>query len=432
MIIFWILAVAMMAVAVALILPPLLGHAHHGTVSREAVNLAIFNERLADLEQDEGDAAQRDQVRHEMERELIQDLPEENTSGQPHRRGSRIAAVAVVVAVPMLSTLIYTQLGSSQALHGAAPSRASAANQPLPPDHPTVGEQQATPSMDQMAEKLAARLKLEPADLEGWTMLGRSYMVMQDYPRARDAFAQAYGLAPDEAELVSRYAEASALAQGGDLTGEPLELVAKLLELEPDHPNGLWLSGLAAYQRQDYREAVERWSRLAAIIGSGPNSDALAQYLSEARAQLGEPAPETPASARVASASQADTRTQAPSDTSGTPRSLSVRVTLAPELADKASPDDTVFIFARAAQGPRMPLAILQRTVAELPVAVTLDDSMAMTPAMKLSNFSEVVVGARVSKSGNAMPQAGDLEGSSPSAPESRNGTVSVTIDRVI
>ena len=107
-------------------------------------------------------------------------------------------------------------------------------------------------------------------------------------------------------------------------------------------------------------------------------------------------------------------------------------VVAAPELAGKASPDDTVFIFARAAQGPRMPLAIVQRTVAELPVSVTLDDSMAMTPAMKLSNFSEVVVGARISKSGNAMPQAGDLEGSSQPMSESRNGAVNVTIDRVI
>ncbi len=432
MIIFWILAVTMMAMAVALILPPLLGHGRHGTVSREAVNLAIFEERVAALEQDEGDAAQREQIRHEMERELIQDLPEETAGGQPRRRGNRITAVAVVMAVPMLSTLVYTQLGSSQALHGVAPLRATATNQTLPADHPAVGDQKTVPSLDKMVEDLAARLKREPANLEGWIMLGRSYMVMERYPQARDAFAQAYKLAPDNTEAISRYAEASALAQGGDLSGKPLELVAKLLALEPDHPNGLWLSGLAAYKRQDYREAVERWSRLAAMIGSGPNSDTLAQYLSEARAQLGETVPETADDSRTVNARRADTRPEAPADTSGTPHALSVHVSLAPELADKASPDDTVFIFARAAQGPRMPLAIVQRTVAELPVSVTLDDSMAMTPAMKLSNFSKVVIGARISKSGNAMPQTGDLEGSSQPMSENRNGAVNVTIDRVI
>ncbi len=432
MIIFWILAVTMMAVAVALLLPPLLGHGHHATVSREAVNLAIFNERLADLELDETDASQREQVRHEMERELLEDVSQEHADSRPRRRGSRIAAIAVVAGVPILSTLVYAQLGSRQALQDGPQPQATAGTQGMPADHPAVGQEQAVASLDQMVENLAARLQREPTDVTGWTMLGRSYMVMERYPEARDAFARAYALAPDDPDLLSRYAEATSLAQGGELTGKPLELVTRLLELQPDHPNGLWLAGFAAYQRHDFQEAEKHWSRLAAMLGTGPNSDTLAKYLSEVRTRLGKPDVETTADTGVASSPVTDTLSQ-PADASATaPRSVSVRVSLAPELADRASPGDTVFIFARAAQGPRMPLAIVQRTVAELPVSVTLDDSMAMSPAMKLSNFPEVVVGARVSKTGNAMPQAGDLEGSSEPLPESGRVTVNVTIDRVI
>ncbi len=433
MIIFWILAATMMAVAVALILPPLLGHSRHATVSREAVNLAIFNERLAALEQEEADPSQRDRIRHEMERELIQDVAEDETAFRSGHRGSRMAAIAIVVSIPALSALVYAKLGSQDALQASPPSPAVAGNQSLPADHPAVGAQPGTPSLAQMVEKLAARLNQEPADLQGWTMLGRSYMVMERYAEARDAFARAYAMSPDDPELVSRYAEATALARGGDLSGKASELVDRLLELAPDHPNGLWLAGLAAYQRQDYPQAVDRWSRLAAMVGTGPNSDAVAEYLAKARARLGDTSPATTASARPTQSPVAASTSPSSSSAPITPsRSLSVRVSLAPELADKASPGDTVFIFARAAEGPRMPLAIVQRTVAELPVSVTLDDSMAMTPTMKLSNFPEVVVGARVSKSGNAMPQAGDLEGSSPPMSESASGAINVTIDRVI
>ncbi|MDJ0889897.1 MAG: c-type cytochrome biogenesis protein CcmI [Gammaproteobacteria bacterium] len=431
MILFWILAAAMMVAAVLLLLPPLLGHSRDSSVSRDAVNLAIFNERVADLEQDLGDSNQRRQVRQELERELLQDVAEAGDTVRPARAVNRIAAVAVVLVVPLVSVLAYTQLGSRQALQGTTP--AVAADQTLPADHPAVGGEQGTPSLERMVENLAERLQREPANLEGWTMLGRSYMVLERYPEARDAFAQAISLGPDDPELLSRYAEAAALAQGGELNGLPMQLVNRLLQLDSDHPNGLWLAGLAAYQAQDYREAVERWTRLAALVGTGPNSDTLAQYLAEARTRLGEAPTETiaagsPVGTAATEGAPALSGDLAPSSTP----SLSVRVSLAPELADRASPEDTVFIFARAAQGPRMPLAIVQRTVAELPVSVTLDDSMAMTPAMKLSNFTEVVIGARVSKTGNAVPQSGDLEGSSPPTQRSEADAVTVTINRVI
>ena len=159
MIVFWILAVTMIAVAVALILPPLVGRGHHATVSREAVNLAIFNERLAELEQEEADASERNQVRQELERELVLDASKETSGDRPRHRGSRLVAIAVVVSIPLLSILVYNQLGSHQALLGDPGSLQAATNQALPPDHPTVGGQAGTPSLEQMVVKLAARLE---------------------------------------------------------------------------------------------------------------------------------------------------------------------------------------------------------------------------------------------------------------------------------
>jgi len=390
-------------------------------VNREALNVAIYKERLAELDNDQADAAQREQVRHEIERELIEDVHDAGEQEQPRHKAGRSVAVIVALAIPLVSVALYYHLGSRAALEGGPQPQA------MPSDHPQVAGQQATPSLEEMVAVLAARLESEPDDLKGWTMLGRSYMAMNRHAQARDAYARAYALAPDEPPLISEYAEAMALAQGGALAGRPMQLVARLLEIDPAQPNGLWLSGLAAYQQEDYETAVRRWTRLSEIIGSGEGADMLAQHLDGARARLGEPA----AALTQAAAPEAPASPPAPAG-SPAPGALSVQVFLAPELADKAAPSDTVFIFARAAQGPRMPLAILKKTVGELPVSVTLDDSMAMTPAMKLSNFPKIVVGARVSRSGNAVPQSGDLEGLSQPVAEGRPQPVKITINRVI
>jgi len=421
MIMFWIIAVAMMLLAVAVLLPPLLGGSHYQGVNREALNVAIYKERLAELDNDQADAAQREQVRHEIERELIEDTRDAGEKGQPRHKAGRSVAVIVALAIPLVSVVLYSQLGSRAALVGGPQPQA------MPSDHPQVAGQQATPSLEEMTANLAARLESDPDNLEGWRMLGRSYMAMQRHAQARDAYARAYALAPDEPQIISEYAETLALAQGGALAGRPMQLVARLLEMDPAQPNGLWLSGLAAVQQEDFETAVHQWTRLSEIVGSGEGADMLAQHLAGARARLGEPA------AAPAQAAAADAPVSPPTP-EGTPAggTLSVQVFLAPALADKTTPSDTVFIFARAAQGPRMPLAIIRKTVGELPVSVTLDDSMAMTPAMRLSNFPEIVVGARISRSGNAMPQSGDLEGLSQPVADDRPQPVKITINRVI
>jgi cytochrome c-type biogenesis protein CcmH len=183
------------------------------------------------------------------------------------------------------------------------------------------------------------------------------------------------------------------------MAGQPYELVKKALAIQPFNQKALWLAGTASYQAQDYSTTLEYWKRLLQVFPKGSdNYQQMQRNVAEVQQKLGLPVDmEAMTAARDASASG--------------PKVTGV-VKLDDSLAMDASINDTLFVFARAANGPRMPLAIVRKTVKDLPLEFTLDDSMAMNPAMKLSNFNEVVIGARISRSGNAMPQSGDMEGS--------------------
>ena len=262
-----------------------------------------------------------------------------------------------------------------------------------------------------MAERLAERLKAKPDDAEGWSMLGRSYSVLEMFPQALTAFQRVIALRPEDAQGYVDYADALGMTQGRKLAGEPEKLIARALQLDPDNVKALSLSGTLALDRGDAAGAAQLWAH--ALQKTEPGSE-MAQRLQGAiddarQRAAGPPAPALAAAAQAPAAAPA--ALAAPAAAAG---SVQVRISLAPALAAMASPDDTVFIFARALQGGKAPLAIQRRQVKDLPLQLTLDDSMAMSPALRLSSVSQVIVGARVSKSGNAMPQPGDLQGLSP------------------
>jgi cytochrome c-type biogenesis protein CcmH len=256
--------------------------------------------------------------------------------------------------------------------------------------------------IEAMTQKLADRLKANPDDPVGWAMLGRSYAVLGRHADALPAFKQALSLKPDDANLLTDYADALAVVNGRNLEGEPSKLIARALEIEPNNLKALSLAGTAAYLRQDFAGALRHWDKLAQVA---PDSDFVRQIqrgIDEARRQAGTAAaPQAPAARAAAPGKSAK----------GSAASVSGTVTLAKSLAGKAAPDDTVFVFARAAEGSRVPLAILRKQVKDLPLTFTLDDSMAMSPAAKLSGAPKVIVGARISKSGGALAQPGDLQG---------------------
>ena len=261
------------------------------------------------------------------------------------------------------------------------------------------GGPEAAPTREQveaLVAKLAERMQSRPDDAEGWLMLARSQMMLGRLPEALAAFERLIQLRPDDANTLVDYADALAVKNGRSLEGEPLRLIERALKLEPDHLKALALAGSAAFNRQDDIKAVLYWDRAVSI---GPPEHEIVQMARDGAAAARErskmPVAAAPVAAPVAAAASA---------VSGTVR-------LSAALKAQASPDDVVFIFARPADGSRMPLAILRKQVKDLPAAFTLDDSLAMSPAARLSLAQQVIVGARISKSGQAMPQPGDLQG---------------------
>ncbi len=271
-----------------------------------------------------------------------------------------------------------------------------------------------------VVEQLAQKLKDQPNNPEGWAMLARSYARLQRSAEALQAYAKAVALKGDDAQLLADYADVMAFQNDRKLAGEPTQLIERALKLDPNHPKTLALAGSAAFDRKDFAGAVRHWEHLARL--SPPGSEFLNELQSgidEARKLGGLPAVAVAAAAPASGVSTAPT---APPST--TAARLTGTVALAPALAAQAAPDDTVFVLARPAQGSRMPLAIARYRVKDLPVQFTLDDSMAMAPSARLSLFDRVVVVARVSKSGQAMPAAGDISGQSAPVANTSSGLV--------
>ena len=265
-----------------------------------------------------------------------------------------------------------------------------------------------------MVDSLAARMKERPDDGEGWTMLARSYTVLGRFGEAVPAYAKAAVLLPTNAGLLADYADAVAAQKGTVGNPESLALIDRALAADPKHPKALALAGTAAYDRGDFAGAVVRWQKIADTMPAG------SELLSQVQASIAEAKERMGGGASAKAPMATGTASPAAADASA----VAGTVSLDPSLAGQAAPDDTVFVFARAAEGPRMPLAVKRARVADLPLTFRLDDSMAMSPAAKISSTHSVVVSARVSKSGNAMPQPGDLSGESKAIAPGTSGIV--------
>jgi len=277
--------------------------------------------------------------------------------------------------------------------------------------------QAARQQIEGMVGKLVERLKAQPDDATGWLMLGRAYTVLDRIDDALPAYAKAVALRPKDATSLADYADAIATKAGGHATPEADALVARALEAAPTHLKALALAGTFAFERNDYATAVRHWEKMAqSLPPDSPDAPRLQATLDEARRRGGMPAATMPKSALAAASGP----------------TISGTVTLAPALAAKASPIDSVFVYARAAQGPRMPLAVLRAQVKDLPLKFKLDDSMGPMPTARLSSAAQVIVSARISKSGNANAQPGDLLGESATPVAPGASGVAITIGSVV
>ena len=420
MTVFWSLAAVMVMVALLFVLPPLLRNRKVSTVSRDDLNTEVIKSQLAELDTDLH-AGKLDQSQYaaactDLEQELLYDLASTGHAQREPRSG-RWATLLIVPALPLCAVLLYQQLGSVELIDKLQQARSSQSQ----PAQSQLAQQ--ADSIDEMVAKLAARLQQQPDDLKGWVMLARTYSILKRYSEAEVAYENVLRLGGENAGLLTDYADAMAMANGGRFTDQTGALLTRALELDPGNVKGLWLAGHWKNQSGEHAEALRYWQQAAAKLPPDSEDAAvIAQQISDVQGQLGITAEPTPA---VATTTAAAGTTADP--VSGA--ALSVHVALAPELTAAAAAEDTVFIYARATQGPRMPLAIVRKQVKDLPVTVTLDDSQAMMPAMKLSNFEQVVVGARISKSGNAMPQSGDLQGSMSPVATQTTEKIQITIN---
>ncbi len=337
---------------------------------------------------------------------------------QPDNTGpSRRLVLGLVVFVLAFGAAGYAWLGNPAALAVAPGQTGTTA---------AAGTEQAPDrtQFEAMTARLAERLKAKPDDAEGWSMLGRSYSVLDQFPQALEAFKQVIMLRPQDAQGYADMADALGMASGRKLGAESEKLLAKALQLDPDNVKALALLGTLALDRGDAAGATKQWEH--ALRKTEPGSEMASRLRSgidDARQRAGLPALPALAAAPAATPSMAAAPAASPA-ASAAGGTVQVHISLAPALAAKAAPADTLFIFARAVQGQgaKAPLAIQRRQVKDLPLTLTLDDSMAMSPALRLSGVSQVVVGARISKSGNAMPQPGDLQGLTPTVAVGASG----------
>jgi len=425
----------LIALALIFLLPPLLRTAPlpQARIAADAprrANLQVLREQLTALEVEHAsgalDAAQYLSARSEIERRAIEE--EQDTVAAPVVARSGKTAIAVGASVPLFAFVMYGVLGTPEMLLPRPPSAAAQ-------DGGVTPEQ-----IEAMVAKLANRLENQGApqvdDDQGWAMLARSYSVLQRFPEASKAFARARALAPANAQLMADHADVMAMLQGQRVSGEPAQLAAQALRIEPDNLKALALVGSAAFEAKNYTGALNYWTRASRLAEPGsPFSAGLQSSMQQARAAGGQdptgaPLAQVAPAANAGPAMQAANTGAAAQPAAAGAAKLTGLVQLAGPLAAQAAPGDTVFVFARAAEGPRMPLAILRVRVSDLPLNFTLDDSTAMSPQFKLSNFPRVVVGARISRSGDAIPRSGDLLGQVGPV-DNTAGRLVVTIDAV-
>lgn len=427
MTVFFIVAALFVLAAVLFIVPPLLRREQAPeapSADRRALNISVYRDQMKELDRDlANDVLTKEQYersRVELERRMLEDVDGLEAPAAPGRqgigRGTVLVSVIVAALVPIAATGLYMKLGAPKALDQKAQSAAQ-----------TVVGADGEPVHDQIAQMIAAleqRLADDPQDAAGWTMLGRSYLFLERVDLARPALEKALALNDSDPQVLVDYADVLAMTGDGTLEGRPMELIERALKIDPNSQKGLWLAGTAAYERGDLPHALEYWQRLLRLVPPGSDAAlAMQNNIAEVTALMSGADPSTLPSQQTAEATPAPAAAQI---------RLRGTIDIDAALRERIAPDATLFVFARAVSGPRMPLAVLRVPARDLPMDFELDDSMAMDPSLSLSSFPEVVVVARISASGGAMTQSGDLQGSSGTVRPADAGPVRVVIDEVV
>lgn len=409
-------AVVLLLVTLALLLRPwwLKSRASAAT-SRQKLNVAIYRDQFEELARDRDvgiiAAADYETARQEIQRRLLEDGKSGNEVGDDATTtlGSRGTLLLIALALPLLGGGLYAWLGTPAALD------------PPAPQHQVTADE-----VDRMVATLAARLEKEPGKLEGWVMLARSYKVLGRFDEAARAYGRAGTYIDTQPDLLADYADVLVAAKRA-FTPESRALLQRALKVDPNHGHALWLAGTDAFDAGKFDRAITLWQRVQGQFAPG-SEEALSieGSIAEARAKGGKGGKlvaQTPAPAAAPQPAKSAAAAMNAGSVSGT-------VDLAAALKQNVGAGDTVMVVARVAGGSRMPVAVLRVGVAELPLKFKLDDSLAMSPDFKISTAASVEVEARISKSGQAIPQKGDLY-SAPQTVKVGSGGIKLLLDQV-
>lgn len=394
---FWIIVAGLVLLALAIVLLPLWKNQPLDANSHSRRNISIARQRLTELKQQLQDGvlsqAEFDEQYTELQLMLNDDLQTEAETKPASDQGRFVIAILLLL-IPGVSLLFYQVLGEPYALAKAELQ---------------ATQTKAVTNIAQMVGKLEQRLKAQPDDPEGWLMLGRSFSYLQQYQKAAAAFAELYRRQPDNLEAMMQYANNLAMARNGRMAGEPAQLIAQVLERDPNNANALWLAGIAEAEQSNFADAKIHWQKLLTLLP--PDSESVPQV----RKMLA-----------------ALDQEMAKGDASTPNVAFQVKVDISPELKAKLPPESVVFVYAQAVNGPKMPLAIIRKQLADLPLQVTLSDAQAMRPGTKMAEQPQLKILARVSQSGQAMSQAGDLLGSTELSPPFENQVATVLINQEV
>jgi len=424
---FWVLMLLMLLFAVVILIYPLLRTKSTAAIAYKDSNLGLYDDKVAELEADLGegriDHEQYQLARQEIDRELLLDIPTESRDTASIHYASEVKrqpglALMISVFLPMVALLVYMKLG----MH------ASTDMQQAHTQTPVAQAQQSgqAGSLEDMTRSLAQRLQQKGGNQEEWAMLGRAYKHLGQYMMSVNAFEQANKMAPN-AQLMIEQAESMALGNNQRFTPEARALVMRALELEPDNLNVLWFAGVAEFQAGNYRNSIEHLSRLSDEAKKDPEVErSLRLYIDKARSQLIAAGEDIPTTDEIMGAPAVS------ADVAASGANVQVKVDISSEVRSRFNPGDTVFVYAKAAAGPKMPLAAQRLTLAQLPATVTLDDSMAMMEGMNMSAFGSVVISARVTTTGSAIAKAGDYIGQFNVEDVSKTELVNIQIDTLV
>lgn len=394
---FGILALAMvLGVAAVLLWVMFRKHPVVNQASQAKANAKVYRDQILDLDREHESGHISDdewqQSRDELSMRLLEDTSAQDDPAAKQEKPALWTAVIVAVALPIASMGMYLWVGEPEALN------------PLAVKSPEKADQV---ELAKMAENLAAKLNEKPDNLQGWVMLGRTYRTLENFDAAVSAYDRALKLSADD-DLKLERVEVLAMKSRGNFEGEPWNVIREILQRDPQNYGALLMAGSASYSHEKYADALKYWQQARQpLAADNPDVPSLEEAIESVQKKLG-----LPASPKVATASAQASKPGADKGTSANSGlTVTGQVSMAQALQGKAKPSDVVFIYATPANGERMPLAIFKTTVSQLPMAFTLDDTTAMTPERKLSSAGEVLVKVRVSKSGNAMPQSGDLSG---------------------